>query len=168
LRRGNAAEICSNIHVSGVKCSARTNVLIAIGAISALLVIVALVLRALGVASFFHAEFILLIVSGLFWVTAAGIVSSPKSSVAVAQNPLATDGDTGIGEFFSTAPFYASWICLLLIVALVGDAVARGTLPTIPARPPAQADPSPPAKPAVVPTDNDPTALAGDAGDGLV
>ncbi|OSX68727.1 hypothetical protein BU14_2329s0001 [Porphyra umbilicalis] len=166
---GNCAELCSNIGNTGLKCSPRTNALIAIGAIAALLVIIALVLRALGSAAAFHAELILLIVSGIFWVAAAAVVSSHKTSILVLRtNTLSTDGSTGRGaDFLSTAPFFASWISLMLVVALLGDAVAKANL-VLPQRPPSQAAPSPLTKPVNVPSGNDPTAFVGDAGGSAV
>eukprot|EP00168_Porphyra_purpurea_P020298 TRINITY_DN84_c0_g1_i1.p2 TRINITY_DN84_c0_g1~~TRINITY_DN84_c0_g1_i1.p2 ORF type:complete len:196 (-),score=62.98 TRINITY_DN84_c0_g1_i1:198-785(-) len=164
---GNGAELCSSFDNTGVKCSARSNALIAIGAISALLVIVALILRALGFAAFFGAELILLAVLGTFWVAAAAVVSSPKSKLTVLRvpAPLTTGADTvNAATILSMTPFFASWLSLMLVVVLLGDAVAKGGLPTLPPRPASPAAPPSPIKPGEVPRDADPSAVAEDAG----
>lgn len=148
---GNAAEFCSmQSSVQGVgsrKCTDRTNVLIAVGVLSSLGCLVILGLRTIGREGVHHAELVTTAVLLVLWAAAAGIVSSPRSSLI--------EGDTVL--FYSTPPFFAAWGALLCVTALVAGAAAdAGYLP-------ATEGPLAPLPPPLAPSRWDPAPAAGDA-----
>ncbi|GAB0496969.1 hypothetical protein MMPV_008291 [Pyropia vietnamensis] len=121
---GNAAEFCSisssEIEDDSRKCTDRTNVLIAVGVLSSIGCLTMLGLRTIGREGVLHAELATTAVLLVLWAAAAGIVSSPRSSLIQGGTVL----------FYSTPPFFAAWGALLCVTALMSGAAAdAGFLP---------------------------------------
>lgn len=144
-RRGNTAEFCSLSSsvpgADGFKCTDRSNVLIAVGVLSAVGCLAVLGLRTVGREGAHLAELVTTAVLLILWATAAGIVSSPRSSLVQGGTVL----------FYSTPPFFAAWGALLVVTALAAGAAAdagflpaaEGPLPPLPSRlPPARRAPA--------------------------
>lgn len=130
----------------GAKCTDRTHVLIAVGVLSSLGCLAILGLRTIGREGAHHAELVTTAVLLVLWAGAAGIVSSPRSSLI--------QGDTV--PFYSTPPFFAAWGALLCVTALgAGAAADAGFLPATEA-------PLAPLPPPLAPSRWAPTTTAGD------